>query len=213
MIIGPMIKKMRDEQQKKKMPMATTEESQGEAPGLRVGNNAWKWPPVWPYDQQFFTPKVDLVAKQAPNLMGAAMGGVPGAVEEEPLETFDPIKYWSEEKADARTKLDDQAIENLKNHYGFYLKDGMSVLELGASENSYLPDNLKLERLVGVGANKKLMQENSALTESHVIDLNKVEEETGVDSDELKMIGSQPFDVIIMANTIDFLTHPREVFK
>ena len=48
-IIGPMIRKMREEQAKKKMPMASEEERRDEAPGLRVGRGAWKWPPVWPY--------------------------------------------------------------------------------------------------------------------------------------------------------------------
>lgn len=99
------------------------------------------------------------------------------------------------------------------SHYAFYLKDGMSVLELGAAENSYLPEGLKLAKHVGVGANKKLMEENPALTESHAIDLNKVVEEEGVDSEELKKIANGGFDVVIMANTVDFLTNPREVFK
>lgn len=97
--------------------------------------------------------------------------------------------------------------------YEFYLKDGMSVLELGAAEESYLPEGLKLSRHVGVGANKALMEKNPALTESYVVDLNDVEEGKGVSSDELKKLSTDPFDVIIMANTIDFLTKPREVYK
>lgn len=99
------------------------------------------------------------------------------------------------------------------SHYSFYLKDGMSVLELGAAEESYLPEGLKLSRHVGVGASKNLMNKNSALTESMVVDLNDVEAEKGVNSDELRRLASEPFDVIISANTIDFLTNPREVFK
>jgi hypothetical protein len=89
----------------------------------------------------------------------------------------------------------------------------MSVLEFGAAENSYLPDGLKLSRHVGVGANKVLMDENSALTESLVINLNDVVQEQGIKSDELKAFGAGTFDVILMANTIDFLTSPREVFR
>jgi len=89
----------------------------------------------------------------------------------------------------------------------------MSVLEFGAAENSYLPDGLKLSRHVGVGANKALMDENSALTESLVVNLNDVVIEQGIQSDELKSFGADTFDVILMANTIDFLTSPREVFR
>ena len=60
MIIGPMIKKMRENQAKKRMPMIDAKDAQGQAPGLRVGGNAWKWPPIWPYDQDFFTPNEDI---------------------------------------------------------------------------------------------------------------------------------------------------------
>ena len=87
----------------------------------------------------------------------------------------------------------------------------MEVLELGAAEESYLPDDLKLKRHVGVGASKALMEQNAALTESLVVNLNDVVEDMGVNSDELA--GSGSYDVILMANTIDFLTSPREVFR
>jgi hypothetical protein len=89
----------------------------------------------------------------------------------------------------------------------------MSILELGAAEESYLPDGLKLSRHVGVGANKALMKENSSLTESLVVNLNDIVKEQGINSDELKALGAGTFDVILMANTIDFLTSPREVFR
>ena len=89
----------------------------------------------------------------------------------------------------------------------------MSVLEFGAAEESYLPENLKLSRHVGVGLNDKLMDENPSLTEKVIVDLNKVIEDGDIDSDELRRLKDEPFDAIIMANTADFLTHPREVFK
>ena len=89
----------------------------------------------------------------------------------------------------------------------------MSVLELGAAEESYMPEGLKLSRHVGVGASQVQLAKNPALTESLVVDLNDVEEEKGVNSEELKRLSSEPFDAIIMTNTIDFLTDPREVFK
>ena len=89
----------------------------------------------------------------------------------------------------------------------------MSVLELGAAENSYLPEGLKLSRHVGVGANQALMDQNSALTETLVVNLNDVVEEQGVNSEELSNLKGDTFDAVIMANTIDFLTNPREVFR
>lgn len=89
----------------------------------------------------------------------------------------------------------------------------MSVLELGAAENSYLPEGLKLSRHIGVGANKKLMDQNPALSERFVVDLNNVIKDRDVDSDDLRRLASEPFDAIIMANTIDYLTNPREVYR
>ncbi len=89
----------------------------------------------------------------------------------------------------------------------------MQVLELGAAENSYLPEGLKLSRHVGVGANQALMDRNSALTESLLVNLNDVIEEQGVNSEELALLGAGTFDAVIMANTVDFLTSPREVLR
>ena len=57
----------------------------------------------------------------------------------------------------------------LKSHYQFYLKSGMSILELGAAEESYLPEGIRPSRHVGVGANAKLMNENPSLTERMAI--------------------------------------------
>ena len=89
----------------------------------------------------------------------------------------------------------------------------MTLLELGAAENSYLPEGLKLNRHVGVGAVKSQMESNPSITESLVVDLNDVVEDIGVKSEEFANLGQDTFDAIIMANTIDFLNNPREVYK
>ena len=34
-----------------------------------------------------------------------------------------------------------------------------------------------------------------------------------VDNDDFRRLAQEPFDVVLMANTIDFLTNPREVFR
>jgi hypothetical protein len=89
----------------------------------------------------------------------------------------------------------------------------MSVLELGAAEESYLPDGLKLNRHVGIGAVKSQMDQNPSITESYVVDLNDVVDDIGIKSVDFSNLGEDNFDAIIMANTIDFLNNPREVFK
>ncbi|VEU45011.1 unnamed protein product [Pseudo-nitzschia multistriata] len=57
------------------------------------------------------------------------------------------------------------------------------------------------------------MGENPSLTDKLIVDLNKVIKDGDVDSDELRKLAEEPFDAIIMANTAEFLMHPREVFK
>jgi len=205
---------MREEKEKAKMPMARADESKNEAPGLRVGENAWKWPPVWPYDRNFFKRKSELEAqKSASSPLNMMTGQLPIANGDgaDPS-TFDSLGYW-EKMSDVRTDLDERVAEKIKNHYSFYLRDGMSVLELGAAENSYLPEDLKLNRHVGIGAVKSQMEENPSITESYVVDLNDVVEDIGIKSVDFSNLGEDTFDAILMANTIDFINNPREVFK
>jgi len=224
-IIGPMIRKMRENNDGKNMPMASSSESKSEAPGLRVGEQAWKWPPVWPYDQNFFKRRAEIEATEKDGesplsqMMGSA--GVGGAVKDGTTaaataggedQLFDSLKFWGE-KSEVRTELDERVAEKITNHYSFYLRDGMSVLELGAAENSYLQPDLKLQEHVGVGAVKSQLDANPSLTDSIVVDLNKVVDDNGVDSQEFGALCDERFDAVIMANTIDFLNRPREVFK
>ena len=112
------------------MPMAAPDEARGEAPGLRVGEGAWKWPPVWPYDANFFKRKVELenskdknnplsnpmsmmtgagavgmmngIGKEGDNSTSATSGGV----------EFDSIGYWKENE-NVRTELDPRVAEKI----------------------------------------------------------------------------------------------------
>jgi hypothetical protein len=122
MIIGPMIRKMREEKEKKKMPMATGDETKGQAPGLRVGGQAWKWPPVWPYESDFFLPPEDIPKPPAENQLSGMAGmlsGMPSIpttdeIEAQAVDTLDAVKYWAEEKAEVKTEMDEDSIEKLK---------------------------------------------------------------------------------------------------
>lgn len=219
-VIGGMIRKMREEKAKREMPMASEEERKQDAPGLRVGKDAWKWPPVWPYDQYMFTRPDEIPKKPQPNMasMMASVGGTamppPVATEEEQkIEELDIMKFWGEENSEVQTEMDDAAVASLKNHYSYYLRDGMSVLEFGAAENSYLPDDIQLSRHVGVGLNEALMKKNPSLSETMMVNLNNVLPEKSVDSEELLGLGADTFDTVLMANTIEYMTNPREVFR
>lgn len=126
-IIGPMLKKMREKEEQKKMPMANREEAKNEAPGLRVGQSSWKWPPVWPYDSTTFKPMKDVQVTQNAEkklaLANMASGGVvnpqltdglTGGGEGDSENSFDPVKYWGEEMATVATDISEGAANNLK---------------------------------------------------------------------------------------------------
>ena len=141
-IIGPLIRKMRGDEQAKNMPMSSLDEARLEAPGLRVGKDAWKWPPVWPYDSNFFKRDSELAAEKEKNkdmnpmnaLMGGGaaealkgMGDGDGAeangissssksVEKESGDgdgvTFDSLKYWNDNE-NVKTELDERVVEKI----------------------------------------------------------------------------------------------------
>ena len=223
MIIGPMLKKMKEEEAKKRMPMADPTEASNQAPGLRVGSNSWRWPPVWPYDKMLFMPSQQLdemERKKAVNQMASAMSGVgqsplggdaSATASDDEVEEFNALDFWGKEKGDVATAMDPEAAQKLKDHYKFYLREDMKILELGAAEESYLP--FKPARHVGVGASEALMNKNPSLSETMVVDLNVVEEGRDVDNDEFRKLAEEPFDAIIMSNTIAYLNNPREVLR
>jgi hypothetical protein len=121
-IISGALKKYREEQSKKKMPMASREEAKVESPGLRVASSVWKWPSIWPYDKQFFMPPEDIPKPPAMNMnqMASMMSGiaqptVPAvALEPEEQTKLDPWQYWGVEKASVKTEMDPEAIDKLK---------------------------------------------------------------------------------------------------
>ena len=115
-IIGPMIRRMRDEKEAQNMPMANPDEARAEAPGLRVGVNAWKWPPVWPYDSNFFKRKSEMKGKNSNNAMLNMMNPMETMdkpdLSEVDENAFDSIKWWEENK-DVTTDLDQRVAEKI----------------------------------------------------------------------------------------------------
>ena len=123
LIIGPMLKKMREEKAKQNMPLASDEERDTEAPGLRVGRGAWKWPPVWPYDREMFMRTEEIVSKQQQNALQGLMGGAtattatavdsPDAAAAAAAAKLDLKQYWAE-KAGVTTDIDEEAANKLR---------------------------------------------------------------------------------------------------
>lgn len=79
-----------------------------------------------------------------------------------------------------------------------------SVLDLMAGCDSHLSDGAAYERVVGLGLNRNELAANAALSLFTVQDINKV---------PLLPFGSASFDVVLNTVSVDYLTHPFEVFR
>jgi hypothetical protein len=118
-IISPMIRRWQEEQRKKNLPMASAEERLGEAPGLRVGAGAWKWPQIWPYDDTFFRPMGSTPASPAGSITTLLSNGVPSPTTGMPPfaeagQELDVITYWGEDKKLVTTDIDADSAELIR---------------------------------------------------------------------------------------------------
>jgi hypothetical protein len=115
-------------------------------------------------------------------------------------EEADPVFY---EQPRLVTHIDSKAMETVKALYGEILKPGMRVLDLMSSWRSHIPESLELETLVGLGLNSEEMGNNPQLTSHVVHDLNL---------DPRLPFDDQSFDAVICTVSVEYLTHPFNVF-
>jgi FKBP-type peptidyl-prolyl cis-trans isomerase 2 len=100
--------------------------------------------------------------------------------------------------------IDDRAIQVVKDIHGQLIHDGMRVLDLMSSWKSHLPEDLRLEKLSGLGLNAEELAKNMDLTDWIVHDLNE--------NPELPYrTGS--YDAVVCAVSIEYLIDPETVFK
>ena len=100
--------------------------------------------------------------------------------------------------------IDDRAIKVVKSIHGQLLHDGMRVLDLMSSWKSHLHEDLRLEKLSGLGLNAEELAKNVGLSDWVVHDLNenpKLPYKTG------------SYDAVICALSIEYLIEPETVFK
>lgn len=100
--------------------------------------------------------------------------------------------------------IDETAREMVKNTYGRFLTDGMSVLDLMSSWQSHIPNNLHLDRLVGLGLNEDELKRNSQLSDWLVHDLNV---------EATLPFESNTFDAVVNTASVEYLTDPLALFK
>jgi SAM-dependent methyltransferase len=140
--------------------------------------NAWKWPASWPFAGDNFAPSDE--AKSISKLYG-----------DEPVDS---------------NIFDDDCSAKFAAHCAKSIDVGSSVLDIGAGTKTHLPSSLNLERLVGLGLNGPHLEQNDALDERVVFDLNRADIESFPFADD-------EFDAVVMTNTVEFLVQPRAVFR
>src|SRR5690242_20264952 len=99
--------------------------------------------------------------------------------------------------------IDDGAIGAVGEIYASHLPQGGAILDLMSSWRSHIPESVRPSRLVGIGLNRAEMEDNPALTEVVVHNVNR-EPRLPFDDDT--------FDGAVMTVSIQYITRPIEVF-
>ena len=99
--------------------------------------------------------------------------------------------------------IDDGAIAKVGEIYADLLPAGGTVLDLLSSWRSHLPDRLRSGKVVGLGLNRAEMEDNPALNEVvvHNVNLNP-----------RLPFNNESFDGAVMTVSVQYLTRPIELF-
>ena len=100
--------------------------------------------------------------------------------------------------------IDDQAVEVVKDIHGKLLHDGMRVLDLMSSWISHLPEDVRLEKLSGLGLNAQELTANVDLNDWVVHDLNE---------NPILPYETKTYDAAICSLSVEYLVDPVTVFK
>ena len=100
--------------------------------------------------------------------------------------------------------LDQRALETIRGLYGDLLPGSGAVLDLMSSVESHLPSNRSFERVTGLGLNRAELDNNGALTERIVQDLN---------ANSTLPFADASFDAALCTVSIEYLTQPVEVVR
>jgi SAM-dependent methyltransferase len=100
--------------------------------------------------------------------------------------------------------IDDGAIAKVEEIYARLLPQAGAILDLMSSWRSHLPAHVRPSRLVGLGMNRAEMEDNPALNEVVVHNLNQ--------NPELPFAENE-FDGAIVTVSIQYMTRPLEIFR
>jgi len=99
--------------------------------------------------------------------------------------------------------IDDHAIADVGEIYQRLLPQKGEILDLMSSWRSHLPPALEPRRVVGLGLNRAEMADNPALTDIVIHNINR---QPRLPFDDAS------FDGAVMTVSVQYLTHPIEVF-
>src|ERR1700720_1801594 len=99
--------------------------------------------------------------------------------------------------------IDDGAIAKVGEIYARLLPQGGAILDLMSSWRSHLPAHLRLARVVGLGMNRAEMEDNPALTEIVIHNLNRAARLPFADAE---------FDGAVVTVSVQYMTSPLETF-
>jgi SAM-dependent methyltransferase len=102
------------------------------------------------------------------------------------------------------THIDDSAIAAVTQLYRELFAPGGEILDLMSSWVSHLPEEVRYQRVVGLGMNEEELKRNPRLDEYVVLNLNRTPE---------LPFGSAEFDGVGICVSIDYLTRPIEVLR
>jgi hypothetical protein len=100
--------------------------------------------------------------------------------------------------------LDEIAIGQVTRIYETLLQPDMKILDLMASWDSHIPSSLKSITVTGLGMNLEELKANNRLSTYFIHDLNEVPKLPFKDEE---------FDAVICTVSVEYLTHPIEVFR
>src|SRR5271169_5504375 len=99
--------------------------------------------------------------------------------------------------------IDDGAIAKVGEIYAQLLPQGGAVLDLMSSWRSHLPAHIRPSRVVGLGMNRAEMENNPALTEIVIHNLNRAPKLPFADAE---------FDGVVVTVSVQYMTRPLETF-
>ena len=100
--------------------------------------------------------------------------------------------------------IDEQAIDAVARYFASALPPGGVILDLMSSWRSHIPDDLSMEKLVGLGLNAVEMAENPQLDQAVVHDIN---------ADPELPFDDGAFDAVVVTVSIQYIVRPVEVFR